>query len=117
MDLIVRNARLRHRPDLVDIGIAEGRIRRVEPRLDDAGARELDANGHLTTPSFVEPHIHLDKALTGDPARENRTNLFEEALAIMREVKRGYTVEDVAARATEVVHALVGHGVTFVRRT
>ncbi|MBI2203151.1 MAG: hypothetical protein HYU41_04770 [Candidatus Rokubacteria bacterium] len=33
----------------------------------------------------------------------------------MREVKRGYTVDDVAARATEVIHRLVGHGVTFVR--
>ncbi len=115
MDLIVRNARLRQRPDLVDIGIADGRIRRIERRLDDAAAREIDAGGHLTTPSFVEPHIHLDKALTADRASENRTNLFEEALAIMREVKRSYTVEDVAARATEAVHALVGHGVTFVR--
>ncbi len=52
---------------------------------------------------------------TADRAPENRTTLFEEALAIMREVKRSYTVEDVAARATEVVHALVGHRVTLVR--
>ncbi len=115
MDLIVRSARLRHRAEPVDIGIAGGRIERIEPQLHERGTREIDATGCLTTPSFVEPHIHLDKALTADRARESRTNTFEESIAIMREVKRGYTVEDVAARATEVVHWLVGHGVTFVR--
>jgi hypothetical protein len=30
MDLIVRSARRRHHADLVDIGIAEGRIQRIE---------------------------------------------------------------------------------------
>jgi cytosine deaminase len=115
VDLILRGARLRHRAEPVDIGIAGDRIERIEPQLQERGTREIDATGCLTTPSFVEPHIHLDKALTADRARASRTNTFEESIAIMREVKRGYTVEDVAARATEVVHWLVGHGVTFVR--
>jgi cytosine/creatinine deaminase len=115
MDLIVRNARRRHHADLVDIGIAEGRIQRIEPRLTERATLEIDAGGCLTTPSFVEPHIHLDKALTADRARENTTNVFEESIAIMREVKRGYTVDDVADRATRVIHGLVGHGVTFIR--
>src|SRR3989440_5254358 len=115
MDLIVRHALLRGRPDPVDIGIAEGRVQRIEPRLGGTATREIDAAGHLTTPAFVEPHIHLDKALTADRARENATNFFEDSIAVMREVKRHYTVEDVAARATEVIHWLVGHGVTFVR--
>src|SRR5512141_1288797 len=115
MDLIVRRARRRHHAGLVDIGIAEGRIQRIEPRLTDRATREIDAGGCLTTPSFVEPHIHLDKALTADRARENPTNVFEESIAIMREVTRGDTVDDVAARATRVIHRLVGHGVTFIR--
>src|SRR5438046_1137891 len=115
MDLIVRRARRRHHADLVDIGIAEGRIQRIEPRLAGGATREIDAGGCLTTPSFVEPHIHLDKALTADRARENPTNLFEESIAIMREVKRGYTLDDVADRAIRVIHWLVGHGVTFIR--
>ncbi len=115
MDLIVRHARLRGRPDPVDIGIAESRVQRIEPRLGGTATREIDAAGHLTTPAFVEPHIHLDKALTADRARENATNFFEDSIAAMREVKRHYTVEDVAARATEVIHWLVGHGVTLVR--
>jgi cytosine deaminase len=115
MDLIIRDARLRHGDGLTDIGIAGGRIEAIAPRIAGTAVEELDAAGHLTTPSFVEPHIHLDKALTAGRARENTTNAFEEAIAIMREVKRAYTVEDVADRATRVIHWLVGHGVTLVR--
>ena len=115
MDLIIRNARLRRGDGLVDIGIADGRIEAIAPRISGGAAEEVDAAGQLTTPSFVEPHIHLDKALTADRARENVTNVFEESVAIMREVKRGYTMEDVADRATRVIHGLVSHGVTMVR--
>lgn len=115
MDLIVRAARLRHREGLADIGIEGGRIVAIAPRLPGAGRAEVDAAGRLTTPTFVEPHIHLDKALTADRARENTSNAFEESIAIMREVKRAYTVDDVAQRATRVLRALVAYGVTFVR--
>lgn len=115
MDLIVRDARVRHAEGRVDIGIAGGRIARIAPRLTEGAPEEIDAGGSLVTPSFVEPHIHLDKALTADRARENPGNVFEESVAIMREVKRAYTVEDVAARATRVLHWLVAAGVTFVR--
>ena len=115
MDLIIRNARLRHRDDLADIGIAGDRIEVIAPRIAGGAALEIDAAGRLATPSFVEPHIHLDKALTAERARENPTNVFEESVAIMREVKRAYTVEDVADRATRVIHGLVGHGVTLIR--
>lgn len=115
MDLVIRDARLRHAEGRVDIGVAGGRIARIAPALPDTAQEEIDAAGSLVTPSFVEPHIHLDKALTADRARENPGNVFEESIAIMREVKGGYTVEDVAARATRVLHWLVGAGVTFVR--
>jgi cytosine deaminase len=115
MDLIIRNARLRHRDGLADVGIAGERIEAIASRIAGGAAVEIDADGRLTTPSFVEPHIHLDKVLTAERARENPTNIFEESIAIMREVKRAYTVEDVADRATRVVHWLVGHGVTLIR--
>jgi cytosine deaminase len=115
MDLIVRAARLRHRQGLADVGIEGGRIVAIEPRLPGAARDEIDAAGRITTPSFVEPHIHLDKALTAERARESTSNVFEESIAIMREVKRAYTVDDVAERATRVIQALVGYGVTFIR--
>ena len=71
MDLIIRDARLRHRNGLANIGLAGGRIETIAPRLADGDAKEIDAVTRLTTPSFVEPHIHLDKALIADRARDN----------------------------------------------
>src|SRR3989441_7031975 len=114
MALIVGRARPPPPAALGDIGLAEGRIQRIEPRLAGGATREIDAGGCLTTPSFVEPHIHLDKALTADRARENPTNLFEESITIMREGKRGYTLDDVADRATRVIHWLVGHALALL---
>jgi cytosine/adenosine deaminase-related metal-dependent hydrolase len=89
MDLIVRHARLRRPRD-----------------------RRRRAAHHAVLRRAPHPSR---QALTADRARENTTNFFEDSIALMREVKCGYTVEDVAARATEVIHWLVGHGVTFVR--
>jgi cytosine deaminase len=115
MDLIVRNARRRDAQGLVDLGVAGDRIARIAPTLAARAPVEIDAGGNLVTPSFVEPHIHLDKALTAERAPENASNVFERSIEIMREVKRGYTVDDVATRATRVLHWLVAAGVTFVR--
>ncbi len=64
MDLIVRRARRRHHADLVDIGIAEGRIQRIEPRLAGGATREIDAGGchwlvgHGVT--FIRSYVDVD---------------------------------------------------------
>lgn len=62
LDLILRQARLAEAgKDLVDIGIAAGRIVEIAPRIAaDASAEELD--GRLVIAGFVESHIHLDKS-------------------------------------------------------
>ena len=63
MDLILRNARIAGQEDqaLVDVGIEQGRIAAIEPRMAAEG-RELNLQGRLVTPGFVETHIHLDKS-------------------------------------------------------
>jgi predicted amidohydrolase len=55
MDLIIRNARLSTRPDdaLVDIGIENGRITAIAPRLV-ADGQEHDAAGGLVCASLIE---------------------------------------------------------------
>ena len=63
MDLIIRNARLsdRQSDELMDIGIANGRIATIERGLS-AEAEAYDAEGRLACPGLVESHIHLDKS-------------------------------------------------------
>src|ERR1700728_317413 len=49
-----------------DIGISEGRIAKVG-RIPRGAARELDAEGHIVTPGFIDGHTHLDAQFNWDP--------------------------------------------------
>jgi len=85
LDLLLRGCRL---PDgrVADIGCRAGRIVAIGPLAGHPAAREIVCEGRAVTPGLVDAHIHLDKALTAERARENPTNVFEESVAIMREV-------------------------------
>jgi len=47
MDLIIRDARRRHRDGLADVGIAGGRIEAIAPRLAGGAAEEKVKSMHL----------------------------------------------------------------------
>ncbi len=72
LQICIRNARLSS-GDLADIGIVSGRI---ASDWSEESAREnradiLDATGYVALPALVEPHVHLDKTLWGEPWRPN----------------------------------------------
>ena len=50
-----------------DIGIKDGRIADIGDNLSAAGARQIDADGALVTPGFVDIHTHYDGQATWDP--------------------------------------------------
>ena len=53
-DLLIRHARLRGRDEkLFDIGIAAGCVKAIERRVEGTAKEEIDAEGNLTTESFV----------------------------------------------------------------
>jgi cytosine deaminase len=111
LDLLLTGARLPGAPDLRDLGVREGRLVAPEP---DA-RRVIHLEGALVTPPLVEPHIHLDAALTvGDP-RPNRSGSLFEGIAIWAERVRGLTVEDVKRRAGQVLRWQLANGVQHVR--
>jgi cytosine deaminase len=115
MDLIIRNAKLRGSEHTNDIGIENKLIVKIEKLITARAREEIDAAGCLTVPAFVDPHIHLDKALTITAARINTSGSLEESISIMRDVKSTYTVKDVEERATTVIRWAVKKGVTFIR--
>jgi N-acyl-D-aspartate/D-glutamate deacylase len=49
-----------------DVGIRGDRIETVG-RIDEKGAHEIDAEGHVVTPGFVDGHTHLDAQICWDP--------------------------------------------------
>jgi cytosine deaminase len=110
-DLVIRGARVDG--ELVDIAVAGERIAAVGPDLE--GAAALDAGGRLVSPAFVQPHIHLDKVLTGPLLGPNRSGTLAEAIALSHAVKRAATVEEIRARAGRVIRAAVIAGTTAIR--
>jgi cytosine deaminase len=114
MDFILRNARLASDPDrLVDIGIDRGKIVAIDAGLD-AEAEELDVGGKLTSPGFVDTHLHLDKACILDRCRAEQGDL-DEAIREVARVKTSFTAEDVYTRAKQALERCILNGTTHIR--
>ena len=60
-------------PFLADVAIIKDRIVAVGANLD-AGAQEVDAQGFIVTPGFVDLHTHYDAQLNWDPILEPSAN-------------------------------------------
>jgi N-acyl-D-aspartate/D-glutamate deacylase len=69
-DLVIRNGQVVDgtgaEPVAAEVGIDDDRITAVGA-VDGAGRREIDADGGLVTPGFVDIHTHLDAQLAWDP--------------------------------------------------
>lgn len=50
-----------------DVAIADGMITSVADTVTETGSREIDAEGRLVTPGFVDIHTHLDAQIAWDP--------------------------------------------------
>ncbi|WP_017299988.1 cytosine deaminase [Nodosilinea nodulosa] len=114
MDLMLRECRLPG-GELVDIGLGEGVIEAIEPRLAATAAREINVAGKLVSPPFVESHIHLDSALTAGQPRWNKSGTLFEGIEIWRDRKQSLSLEDVKARAIATLKLQAQQGVLFVR--
>ena len=113
-DLVLRNCRLEGSSGLTGIGTTSGLIAQVG-EIDGDALAELDVQGRLVSPAFVEPHIHLDKVGTLPLLDENRTGTLAEAIEILHRTKRSATPEEIAARAGVVIRQAVASGTTRIR--
>ncbi|MBA2528325.1 MAG: amidohydrolase family protein [Pyrinomonadaceae bacterium] len=116
MDFILRNAAIAGdagtAPHL-DIGIAGGKVAEIAPRIA-SDAREIDLQGRLVVPGFIETHIHLDKSCILDRCKPERGTL-DEAIAQVGQAKRRFTAEDVFARASRTLEKAIVNGTTHLR--
>ncbi|MCK4648393.1 amidohydrolase family protein [bacterium] len=114
MDLIIRNARTREKGK-VDIAIKGTKIRRIAKKLDGKAMNEINAKGKLVTSTFIDPHLHLDKALISEVVRENVTGTLTEAIEIIWDKKKRYTIKDIVSRAGRAIGWGVKNGTTIFR--
>ena len=119
LDLLLRDCLL---PDgaRVDLGCRDGRIvvlsppGALGPPGDARAARVIDVGGRLVTAGLVDAHIHLDKALLSSQAPSLEGSLAE-AIRVTGAAKRGFTVDDIRARARVVLDLAVRSGTTAMR--
>lgn len=114
MDLLIKNARVRDDRDLVDIAISDGRITELGPDLDRTATEQIDAAGRAVLPGFVEPHLHMDKALLYR-RQPTRDGTLEEAIRLTGKLKGEQDREDVLERSRAVLDMAVRAGTVAIR--
>ena len=114
-NIIVRNALVWGKANPQDLAMQDGKYVQKDAAFLNAGFNEIDASGKLCVPAFVDPHIHLDKVLINESVRVNETGTLTEAIEIIWERKKHYTVDDIVDRAGRVIMSAVSNGVTHIR--
>ncbi len=114
--MIIKNAKLEDKAQLVDIKIENGCFTEIAPMIE-AGEHEeiIDAKGWLVVPPFVEPHIHLDTTLTAGEPRWNESGTLFEGIQCWSERKEALNKEDVKNRARQAIKWQVANGIQFIR--
>ncbi|MCG8158278.1 cytosine deaminase [Brenneria goodwinii] len=111
------NARLRHRPELFTLEIRDGIFTAIVPQtaIQHAAADEIDVQGNLACAPFVEPHIHLDAALTAGEPNWNQSGTLFEGIERWAERKPLLTPDDIRTRARKTIQLLMENGVQAIR--
>jgi len=115
LDLILKNLSLVDGKAEIrcDIGIKDGRIVTIERELE-TDAEQMDMEGNLAIPGFVESHIHLDKTCILDRYRSDEGTL-DEALREVAAAKKDFTQEDIYTRAKGTLEKCIVQGTTHMR--
>src|SRR5215469_14600881 len=114
MDMIIRRVRISDEQPLMDIGITDGRIVAIEQKIETQIDQEVDADGRVALPGFIEPHLHLDKAFLHRrlPAR---SGTLDEAIRVTGILKSKQERDDVLDRSRQVLDMAVRNGTVLVR--
>jgi cytosine deaminase len=113
-DILVRHGIL---PDgtTADIGISDGRIAAIAPKLEGEARRIVDAADCLVSPPFVDPHFHMDATLSYGIPRINASGTLLEGIALWGELKPMLTHEAVKERALRYCDWAVSMGLLAIR--
>jgi cytosine deaminase len=103
-------------PGIRDVVIRDGMIESVQPSgsVRPDGLVEIDGKGLVALPALVEPHAHLDKALTADMVPNERGDLTS-AITAWVSARPTMATADITRRALETAYRYLAHGTTAIR--
>ncbi|MGE6605007.1 cytosine deaminase [Halomonas sp. NPDC076908] len=117
MRMQIINARLRQRPELYRLEVENGIFTAitVQDAPQTVSEGQIDAGSKLICAPFIEPHIHLDAALTAGEPHWNQSGTLFEGIERWGERKPLLTEADIRERVLKTLNLLIGNGVQFVR--
>ncbi|HLU90204.1 MAG TPA: amidohydrolase family protein [Cyclobacteriaceae bacterium] len=109
------NAKIYRHDTATEMVVEDGRITQLGIDLPQC-EEEIDLDGKLVLPPYVDPHLHLDYVYTGrnDGGKIKSGTLFE-GIARWHEIKKSQTREDARERAMAAIREEVSQGVQFIR--
>ena len=118
--MIIRNVHIDNADSASDIRVEDQRFTAIESSeshciKERSGEEVIDGHGGLMIPPFVDPHIHLDAALTAGQPEWNETGTLFDGIRIWSERKKTLSVDDVKDRALRTLKLMAGHGIQYVR--
>lgn len=114
--MLVKNVYLENGSEKTDLLIREGKFAKIEPNQSVPDGEEvIDCDGYMALPQFIEPHVHLDSALTAGDPRWNLSGTLFEGIACWAERKEKLTKLDVKTRAVEAIRKQAANGIGHVR--
>ena len=117
-DLLIRHANLPDARKAMTVAVKDGRIAAIEPdaALSQAqSGQDIDAQGQLLAPAFVDAHFHLDSALRYGQPRVNESGTLLEGIALWGELKPTLTQEAIAQTAVRYCQWAVANGLQAIR--
>ena len=113
----LKNLRLHQQQGVFDIDINHGFFTAITPAGVDnnEGGEIVECHGRLALPPFIDPHVHLDAALTAGEPVWNRSGTLFEGIQNWSARKKTLTSEDVKRRAGKALEWYVAQGVQYVR--
>ena len=79
------------------------------------GCEEVDLNGQLVVPPYVDPHLHLDYVFTASLGEENGSGTLFEGIQRWSESKGNMTVAQMKERIYSGIRKEMLHGVQAIR--
>jgi cytosine deaminase len=104
---------------LCDITVEGGVIKSVTRTasaqgLSSAGDTDIDLQGMIVLPGFLDAHTHLDKTHTWDRS-PNRTRTFPDAIDTLFQDEANWTEEDMYRRASYALRCAHANGTVALR--